>query len=141
MKCINKHFTKVIPTIIIVGIFFSCNEINPKNENVNTSPPIEVSPYKLWKDYDDNEVAADLIYKNKYVIMSGKINEISRNFSDAICIAIDIGDEIHDISCTLSPECADEVSLLKKGQNITIRGTCDGKIVTLIGLNDCVIIK
>lgn len=50
--------------------------------------PIAVTATKLYAAYDANEVAADNIYKDKLLAVSGMVTDISKDYSDAITVQI-----------------------------------------------------
>lgn len=111
-------------------------EVNP-NGPYTLKVDYELTANQLYKAYDTNEIAADNKYKNKKLAVTGKIHDISEVFGN---IAVDIksGDGIGwtTIRCTMQDR--DEVSKLRKGQKVTITGTCKGLTLNLaINLEDC----
>jgi len=99
-------------------------------EKLETEEAIQISSTHIYKDYDDNEVAADNKYKDKVVEVKGKIFDISKDFSDDIVVKLngltDNKYEIVGVSCTFDKSHNSEAASLSKGQIITIRGNCDG---------------
>ena len=127
-------------SIMLLGVFFffavaSGEEETEKEvvEKLETEEAIQISSTQIYKDYDDNEVAADNKYKDKVVEVKGKIIDISKNFSDDIVIKLNglINNEyeIVGVGCTFSKSHNSEAASLSKGQIITIRGKCDGKLM------------
>jgi len=127
-------------SIMLLGVFFvlalaSGEEETEKEvvEKLETEEAIQISSTQIYKDYDDNEVAADNKYKDKVVEVKGKIIDISKDYSDDIVIKlnglIDNEYEIVGVSCTFSKSHNSEAASLSKGQIITIRGKCDGKLM------------
>jgi hypothetical protein len=127
-------------SIMLLGVFFvlavaSGEEETEKEvvEKLETEEAIQISSTQIYKDYDDNEVAADNKYKDKVVEVKGKIIDISKDFSDDIVIKLNglINNEyeIVGVRCTFSKSHNSEAASLSKGQIITIRGKCDGKLM------------
>lgn len=137
-----KYYIKnnLFYSLLILGVFFvlavaSGEEETEKEvaEKLETEEAIQISSTQIYKDYDDNEVAADNKYKGKVVEVKGKIIGISKNFSDDIVIKLNglINNEyeIVGVGCTFSKSHSSEAASLNKGQIITIRGICDGKLM------------
>lgn len=97
----------------------------------------EVSAYELYKAYNTNEISADDKYKNKKIAVTGVITDISEVMGQ---IAVDLksGDGIGwtKIRCEVKDRKA--VSKLRKGQRITMIGTCKGLTLNVsINIDNC----
>ena len=114
-----------------------------KTQNISTptpkkaAAPINVSADILTSDYDNNEVAADQKYKNKILIVTGFVSDISKT-GDHVLVKL-IGSSI--IYCHLKKGSENAAANLAKGQEVKISGECYG--ITLVGgvnLSDCTIL-
>ena len=110
---------------------------------------------RIFKDYQDNEVAADGKYKGKWFVVTGKISEISKDFRDKpyLVFAMDgyglssvRADLFDDQVCGASKESgvkscpvAERAARLKKGQKIDIECKGGGMIVKVPTLRECLI--
>ena len=105
-------------------------------------PAIQVSASKLMEAYKANEVAADAVYKNNKVEVTGYVNTIGKDILDNPYIALSTGEQyaINTVQCMFSK--ADEASLAKvsKGQQITLSGTVSGKLGNVL-VQGCQIVK
>ena len=101
---------------------------------------ITISAEKLLKAYDDNEVKADNKYKDKQLKVSGEIDDIGKDITDDTYITVGYGDEYAAsfVQCYFSDSDKSKVADLKKGDKITLVGTCDGLSINVL-LKDCVI--
>lgn len=88
---------------------------------------ISVSAQRLFSDYESNEVNADSKYKGKNLEVSGTIKSIGKDILDDPYITLKSGGdfEIFSVQCFFDDE--SELASLKKGQRVTVIGTCDGK--------------
>jgi hypothetical protein len=92
---------------------------------------IPVSVQTLYSDYETNEAAADIKYKNKKLAVTGTIMNISSGYDDSYYVTLlshtteMFGIEIGGVDCYFSN--AYEVADLRKGNKITISGKCTGK--------------
>ncbi|MGB1307444.1 MAG: OB-fold protein [Oceanihabitans sp.] len=111
-------------------------KVNPNSPYI-LKVDYEVTANQLYNAYNSNEIAADDKYKGKKVAVTGKISDISEVFG-AINVDLKTGDGIGwtKVSCTMKNR--DIVSKLRKGQKITIIGTCEGLTLNVsIDLEDC----
>lgn len=120
-------------------------EINNESEKKQIEA-IEVKSSVLYKAYDDNEISADNLYKDKWVKITGKVIDVRKNpikKSETIVKLnglIDNEYEIVGVSCHFDESHKAEISEISKGQSITILGKCVGKPV-FIKIEECSIIS
>jgi hypothetical protein len=106
-----------------------------------TDDAIEVDYKTLYKDYDDNPINADKKYRDKKLILTGSIAKIDRDIGQHPYITFNV-DEYGLKSIKMSFNDDDTVAALKKGQEVTVVGTCSGTFAsTIIVLNDCSIVQ
>lgn len=122
-------------------------EIKPASASANVeSPepsetPVSVSASDLYKQYDENEVSADKLYKDKLLQLSGVIDSVTVTLGQIQVIVTD-GQEWSWVMvyCNFEDAQSDTVSTLKKGDNVVIQGRCRGKALTP-ALDDCAIVS
>lgn len=95
----------------------------------------EISAEKLFSAYDANEVAADNNYKGKQLLITGTVNEISKDFTDAIIVQLDGGGYIQEVWCYFDD--AKAAANLSKGDRISVIGKCDGFVMKNVIVKDC----
>jgi hypothetical protein len=121
------------------------SQTEPSKPETQTSKPVEkvvsVLSSKLCKDYSNNEIKADGIYKNKVYDISGKITDISKVFGQTYIVLSD-GNEFSatGVQCFFNSQEEGNISKLNKGQIVKIRGTINGKSMN-IEVKDCKIVK
>lgn len=97
----------------------------------------EVTANQLYNAYYENEIAADDIYKGKRLAVKGVISDISQ-IMGVISVDLKTGDGLGWTKISCNMEDRDVVSKLRKGQKVTIIGTCDGLTLNVsIDLEDC----
>lgn len=110
---------------------------------------------RVFKDYQDNEVAADRKYKGKWFVVTGKVTDISKDFRDKpfLVFAMDgygvssvRADLFDEQVCGVSKEkgvtsCSvlDRAAKLKKGQKIDLECKGGGMVVKTPMLRECLI--
>lgn len=106
-----------------------------------TAEATEVDYKTLYKDYEDNPINADSKYKDKKLILTGTIANIDRDIGQSPYITFNI-DEYGAQSIKMSFEDDKAVAALKKGQKVTVVGTCGGTFASVIVvLNNCSIVE
>lgn len=96
----------------------------------------EVSASEIYKDYEKNEVKADNTYKGKKVAVTGKVGEISKDFLNRPFIEFKTG-YLKAVRCNFDKKYINKLADLKKGQSVTIIGTCDGLNLMSVVIKDC----
>lgn len=102
-----------------------------------------VTAAKLWKDFSDNEVAAEDVYQNKLISVEGKVSRISTSpmgYPEVTFFVDGIG--INAVVCQFGKDRRSDIAKLKKGQNVTIAGVCKGfALGAQVNLNGCWILE
>ncbi len=142
----------VFSFIIIIGVSHSKSTTASTDSSPETSEAASSSEspsssatkvdYKvLYKDYSDNPINADKKYKNKKLILTGPIANIDRDIGQSAYITFNVDTYgLNNIKMSFPDD--DTVAKLKKGQTVTVVGTCGGTFTsTLVVMNDCTIIK
>lgn len=139
MKKIFKHLLSLIVVSGFLIIAFGSDDQESTESEISTvQPSITVSAEKLYSDYEDNGVAADGKYKGKVIRVTGVVNNIDRDIMDNIYVTLKGDQYFGDIQCFFSESYVGIASQLSKGQRITVKGMCDGKLMNVM-LNGCVI--
>lgn len=97
-----------------------------------------ISPAALWKAFDNNEVAANDLYKGKSVALRGKIAEFNSSMMGypEIDFFID-GYGFNRVKCQFSKSAKEAIAKMKKGQTIQLVGICRGMVIKSVSLDDC----
>lgn len=94
-----------------------------------------LSAIDLYNEYNANEVSADDKYKGKKIAVTGEVGNIAKDIMDKPYITLSQQDGfIPAVQCYVSKELATNIS---KGQIITLVGTCNGSVLTVVMLKDC----
>ena len=108
-------------------------------ENIN--PEITVSAVDLIKEYANNEVKADQMYKGKVARITGIVDGIDSDMSDDAVVRLSDGSEfsITNVHCYIKSSDKEKAATLAKGQNVTIIGKLNGEVVGSPCVKDCTI--
>ena len=120
--------------LFVIGSIFGKND-PPVQQTAAppTPPPIEITSEHLYKEYDANEVAADQLYKNRTLKVSGTVRSINKAIGDAPYVNLATGRWSHQV-VVYFPETLydDKLATYKKGDRIEVTGTCRGMILGMV---------
>ena len=80
---------------------------------------LEVTPSALFRAYEQNEIKADNAYKDRYVKMTGRIDDIGKDLMDNMYVTL-AASEFFGIQVYFNDEDSSEVANLNKGGTITV---------------------
>jgi len=140
MKNYFKHSIALITFLSFLFMIIGSSDDNAaiENEISDQMPSIKISAKKLYSDYDANGVSADMKYKGNVLSVTGKINNIDKDFMDDIYVTLKGDEYFGDIQCYFAESHVQEAANLYKGQTITVKGICDGQLMNVI-LKGCII--
>jgi hypothetical protein len=102
---------------------------------------LQVTAREYQADFDANEVAADDKYKDKKLLMSGKVKSIEKDFSGEAYLTLVAGGEglasFTGVQAHLKDEAVQQASRLGKGQSVTL--VCDPatRVMAIAGVKNC----
>lgn len=104
---------------------------------------IKVNAIQLFNDFNSNEAAAQKKYVpeklgDKKVEVSGQITDIGKNDDGETFYTLKTSDEMFGVKCIMDK--GEEIANAKVGENITVRGFCDGYNMDVI-VNRCKPVK
>lgn len=89
---------------------------------------IKIAAEQLFSEYDTNEVAADAKYEEQILQVTGIVDDIGKDITDTMYVALKSGNPIMSVQCMFSEDHESELANVSKGETVTIRGRCDGKM-------------
>lgn len=147
-------FILIIIVLSIIAVANGENEVNNGNNTIptqgsvieqpNNEEIIEVDYNTLHKEYMDNPIAADAKYKGKILSLTGNVDSIDREIAGNTYITFQVGAsyDFQNIRITFKKSEEEKVAQLKKGQTVTIKGKCNGTLLsTTVSLIDSEIIN
>jgi hypothetical protein len=95
-----------------------------------------VTAIDLYDDYQANEVAADNKYRNKRLLVTGVVDEITKDFLDTPIVTLMTGSEFFYVSASF-PKDDIKVAELSKGWQVTLECRGQGMILGTPFLDRC----
>lgn len=149
-------FVGVIVALVILGKIFgdpkdrstgssatTATSAGPKAEPkaVPKAEPATPVPLKtLLAEYKDNEVRADAKFKDKVIQVSGKVDDVKKDFLDNMYVTVGTGAmfEIPQVQCFLADSETSKAASLSKGSTVTVQGRVDGLMMNVL-VQECTI--
>lgn len=101
-----------------------------------SSGVIEIEAEQLYQKYEDNEIAADQLYKGKTLAVIGKVRAIGKTFGDKPYVQLFTGAFSHQVTIYFPANKYDSVlAKMKKDSRVRIVGTCKGKTLGMVVIN------
>jgi hypothetical protein len=94
----------------------------------NEAPVYSLTANSLFAEYKANEVAADEKFKDKIVVVKGKIVAIGKDVVDQAYVVIGGEGMLDGVQCTFTKGENGSVAALSKGRMATIKGQVTGKM-------------
>jgi hypothetical protein len=139
MKTYVKVALFFVSFIALAAVLAALYMYNLKHTDMaKAKPDYVITATLLQKEFEDNEKAASARYTNKIIEVTGKIASIKPADNNVITINLVTGSDFSSVICTF-PAIADP-SMLKSGNEITLRGECSGFLMDVL-LNNCAVIK
>ena len=124
---------------IIIG-FGSLDEFENLDQSPkvtsDSNPSVTISASKLYKEYNENEIAADEKYKGKIIEVTGVIRDIGNDIMDNAYITLVGNEYFGDIQCYFNEKSV--VAKLSKGKRISVIGSCSGLMIN-VQINNCIV--
>jgi hypothetical protein len=137
------NFKKISIAILILGsiaAIVAYNIYNKPHVNVSeVSVDIAITAVKIFNDFTADENAANHTYLEKITEVTGVISNIKIEKEKGI-VALQTNDDFGNVLAHLSVDATKEISALKEGQTITLKGICTGYLMDVI-LVKCEIIN
>lgn len=138
MKNKLLHFFSAIIVVAFLFLAYASKDNSKLEKQVAGATALSVSPRQLMADYEANEVAADQQYKDKVLLVSGIVTNIGKDVMGEIYVTLSAGDALGGVQCSFSESHTQEAARLSKGQRVTIKGMCKGKVLNVL-LGGCIL--
>ena len=139
-----KIFLVIAIVVAVVGLSAVYYIFNMPHRNVeDEAPAYTIEASILFDEYNADENATNVKYGDQVLQVTGDIAELS---IEGYQVSITLNDEMEGINCSLDSVAIDQnkelIGQLKIGDNITLKGKCDGfDMIMGVVLTRCYIIE
>jgi hypothetical protein len=134
-----KHWLSLLIFTVMALLAAGSADSEEKAQRVKSSEAsVSTSAVQLYAQYEANEVEADNKYKGKVLAVTGVAGDIGKDIMDEAYVLLSSGDALgmFGVQCFFSESEEQNFSNLRTGQQLTIKGRCDGKFGNVF-LKDC----
>jgi neutral trehalase len=116
----------------------------PHDDIEKATPAYSMATEEIWSKYNSDRKAADSLYNNQVIELTGSLSRIDKNDSLVSVIFVMAADSMFGdktIACQMYKKHNDEAAALTTGTKVKIKGVCVGYDDTDIKFNKCSFIK
>jgi hypothetical protein len=145
----SKHFFLYsIVGLLLAGLVFSRTKASgPKQKSAQYAEAIQspdgvfsVGAVRLWREYEENEVAADIRYKGQRLRVTGTLVSIERDYEGRPVLHLFGGNAIFPTVATLNKADIPAAAQLKKGDQVVVRCIGAGREMRMPQLERCLML-
>ncbi len=118
----------------------SCESLSseePRTPTVSKTSGIDITADALHAAYVENGVAGDRRFRGQVVAVSGRVGDIQM-YGDRPVINLLANKGRGVVQCYFEPDQAETVAKIVPGQQVKIKGRCDGFIEGAVLLKECI---
>ena len=145
----SKHvFLFTISGVVLAGFLFSRNRAaKPMQKSAQYAEAVKspdgiysIGAVRLWREYEENEVAADSRYKNQRLRVMGTIVSIEQDYEGQPVLHLFGGNAIFPTVARLNKADLPAVTRLKKGDQVVVRCIGAGRQMRMPQLERCLML-
>jgi len=145
----TKHlFLYSMAGVILLGFLFSRTKgSGSEGKSAQLAAPeqtpdglISVGAVRLFRDYEENEVAADNLYKGQRLRVTGRLVSVERDYEGRPVLHLVSGNPIFMTMATLNKADIPSAAQLKKGDQVVVRCIGAGREMRMPQLERCLML-
>lgn len=126
----------IFPIVLLVGFCYVFYVWNKPARDVAHEEGIRITATAIFDSFSNNEEAANILFLNKAIEVSGTVTEVKVNQAGESVIYLKSGDPVFGVNCTFKQKPGN----ISKGDNIIFKGICTGYLSDVI-INDGILIN
>jgi hypothetical protein len=145
-----KHFMLYsLVGLVLAGFLFSRTRASESKQKsaqmaeavVGPDGGVTVGAVPLWREYHENEVAADTRYKGKSLRVTGTLVNVERDADGRPVLHLVSGNPIFLTMATLDSAYIPAAGKLKKGNTVVVRCIGAGVLMRMPQLDECMLLE
>ena len=127
--------------LIGFGVKSAADADEKNRQEVVNAQATAIDAETLHAEYKANEVAADKKYKGKVLEVTGTVKEIKKDVFNHPCVLMELNQNqfMSSVDCRFPDTAQAQLGNLRKGDQITVRGRCEGMLISAVQLKDCIL--
>ena len=139
MKRILVIFFVSLVALSQINCASNSNSSATKTKSPDASPATPITAAELIEIYRLEEADGAGKYKGQTLAVTGTVARSGRDYLNRLYVNLKADNPIIEVHCTYNEDQKDAMSALKPGEQVTIRGVCDGRLSTWVVLKDSVL--
>lgn len=99
---------------------------------------LNIDAKELYNAFDRDEDLANKSYLDKVLEVNGQVDTVMKNENGGLVIVLSTGGEMGSVTAELDPSIKLDHETFNKGEKITVKGVCAGKLIDVV-LNRCIV--
>lgn len=145
----KHYFLYSIVGLVLAGFLFSRTRASESKEKsaplgapvVSPDGIVSVGAMRLWRDYEENEVAADIRYKGKRLRVTGTLVSVERDYDGRPVLHLRSGNPIFLTMATLDRAYLPDAAHLRKGDQVVVRCIGASREMRMPQLEKCMLLE
>jgi hypothetical protein len=145
----KQLFLYSIAGVILLGFLFSRTRASgSEGKSAQLAAPerspdgvVSVGAVRLFRDYEENEVAADNLYKGQRLRVTGRLVSVERDYEGRPVLHLVSGNPIFMTLATLNKADIPAAAQLKKGEQVVVRCIGAGREMRMPQLERCLMLE
>ena len=125
----NQQESAIEPTAV--------NQVQKPAKPTYTPAVLKVKARELYADYENNEIAADLKYKDKVYTITGYIRSIGKDVTNRPYILLQTNNSLFGVQCFFENSEIHSLARLSKKQYVYVKGKITGHSIGYILVEKC----
>jgi predicted RNA-binding protein with PUA domain len=136
---VKNKLVVVIAILIVITGFIAYQIVFEENKLDVSEIKAEhkISANELFQKFENNENLANKSFLGKVIEVTGIISEIQKNQNNETLAIFRNDNEIFGVTCTFKQN---EKIMLKPGDKVAIKGTCQGFLTDVV-LTNCILVN
>ena len=127
-----KKYLPIILILAVLGGSYGFYEYNRSHQNMHSAKAdLTMSSVELFKQFEEDESAANTQFLDKIVAVSGKIMDISKT-EDAISVTLESEGDFGGVICQLDETAKHKRTDFKVGELANFKGVCTGMLMDVV---------
>lgn len=114
---------------------------SPQKEGAPETEGIPVTAETLVREYADNEVAADIQYRDRALLVTGELANISKDFRDSVYVYFGVAGSLLGVHGDLSSRGVERIAELHRGDRVTLRCIGAQMLMNVPRVRDCTLLS
>lgn len=145
----RSYFLYTIVGLALAGFLFSRTKASDSKEKsaqlaasvVGPDGSVTVGAVRLFREYQENEVAADTRYKGKRLRVTGTLVNVERDTDGSPVLHLLSGNPVFRTMATLDRAYLPDAAQLRKGDQVVVRCIGAGLMMRMPQLEKCMLLE